>query len=190
MSLRIKSVSDGNGPLFRSGSLRTRHSSCRRPWSSAVGVGLVGESPASRHDRRSRGTQHRNGFSPTDRAAFHASSSCCTRCVQESKSFVESRRNAGRPEVRSGAHRVLRWSSQRPSPDGHAGDRGRERFDASRLPRALGVTPSAVSQQIGNWNARRVTLLRRSTRRLVLTDAGEAFYEGCRSTAAAAAFGA
>jgi LysR family transcriptional regulator, transcriptional activator for aaeXAB operon len=56
-----------------------------------------------------------------------------------------------------------------------------------RASRALGLTPSAVSQQIRQLERETgVTLLRRSTRRLVLTDAGEAFYEGCASMLAAA----
>jgi DNA-binding transcriptional LysR family regulator len=56
-----------------------------------------------------------------------------------------------------------------------------------RASRTLGITPSAVSQQIRRLERETgVTLLRRSTRRMVLTDAGEAFYEGCRSMLAAA----
>jgi LysR family transcriptional regulator, transcriptional activator for aaeXAB operon len=56
-----------------------------------------------------------------------------------------------------------------------------------RASRSLGLTPSAVSQQIRQLERETgVTLLRRSTRRLVLTDAGEAFYEGCASMVAAA----
>ena len=56
-----------------------------------------------------------------------------------------------------------------------------------RASRTLGLTPSAVSQQIRQLERETgVTLLRRSTRRMVLTDAGEAFYEGCRSMVAAA----
>jgi DNA-binding transcriptional LysR family regulator len=56
-----------------------------------------------------------------------------------------------------------------------------------RASRTLGLTPSAVSQQIRQLERETgVTLLRRSTRRMVLTDAGEAFYEGCRTMVAAA----
>lgn len=51
----------------------------------------------------------------------------------------------------------------------------------------LGLTPSAVSQQISRLEKETgVTLLRRSTRRLALTEAGEAFYEGCVAMVAAA----
>ena len=57
-----------------------------------------------------------------------------------------------------------------------------------RAARVLGITPSAVSQHIRKLERETgVTLLHRSTRRLVLTDAGEAFYEGCASMIAAAA---
>jgi len=53
--------------------------------------------------------------------------------------------------------------------------------------RELGLTPSAVSQQIRQLERETgVTLLRRSTRRLALTDAGEAFYEGCSAMLIAA----
>jgi LysR family transcriptional regulator, transcriptional activator for aaeXAB operon len=46
--------------------------------------------------------------------------------------------------------------------------------------RDLRVTPAAVSQQIRQLEEETgVTLLRRSTRQLALTDAGEAFYQGC-----------
>jgi len=56
-----------------------------------------------------------------------------------------------------------------------------------RAARRLGLTPSAVSQQIRQLERETgVTLLRRSTRRLALTDAGEAFYEGCVAMLAAA----
>jgi DNA-binding transcriptional LysR family regulator len=56
-----------------------------------------------------------------------------------------------------------------------------------RASRTLGLTPSAVSQQIRQLERETgVTLLRRSTRRLVLTEAGEAFYEGCAAMLAAA----
>ena len=57
--------------------------------------------------------------------------------------------------------------------------------------RQLGLTPSAVSQQIRHLERETgVTLLRRSTRRLALTDAGEAFYEGCAAMLAGRAVGA
>ena len=53
--------------------------------------------------------------------------------------------------------------------------------------RQLGLTPSAVSQQIRQLERETgVTLLRRSTRHLALTEAGEAFYEGCSIMLAAA----
>ena len=53
--------------------------------------------------------------------------------------------------------------------------------------RILGLTPSAVSQQIRQLERETgVTLLRRSTRRLALTDAGQALYEGCVAMLAAA----
>lgn len=56
-----------------------------------------------------------------------------------------------------------------------------------RASRELGLTPSAVSQQIRQLERETgVTLLRRSTRHLALTDAGEAFYEGCAAMVAAA----
>ena len=61
-----------------------------------------------------------------------------------------------------------------------------ERGSMRRAARALGLTPSAVSQQIRQLERETgVTLLRRSTRRLALTDAGEAFYEGCAAMVAA-----
>ncbi|ABR83352.1 TPA: LysR family transcriptional regulator [Pseudomonas aeruginosa] len=45
---------------------------------------------------------------------------------------------------------------------------------------SLGLTPSAVSQQIRRLESRaQVTLLHRTTRRLTLTEAGEAFYRSC-----------
>src|SRR4051812_11331414 len=51
----------------------------------------------------------------------------------------------------------------------------------------LGLTPSAVSQQIRRLEQETgVTLLRRTTRRLSLTEAGEAFYEGCVAMVSAA----
>jgi DNA-binding transcriptional LysR family regulator len=53
--------------------------------------------------------------------------------------------------------------------------------------RELGLTPSAVSQHVRQLErALRVVLLRRSTRRLALTEAGEAFYEGCAAMLAGA----
>jgi LysR family transcriptional regulator, transcriptional activator for aaeXAB operon len=56
-----------------------------------------------------------------------------------------------------------------------------------RAARELGLTASAVSQQIRRLEQETgVTLLRRSTRRLALTEAGEAFYEGCVAMVAAA----
>ena len=62
-----------------------------------------------------------------------------------------------------------------------------ERGSMRRAARALGLTTSAVSQQIRQLEREAgVTLLRRSTRRLALTDAGEAFYEGCAAMVAAA----
>ena len=62
-----------------------------------------------------------------------------------------------------------------------------ERGSMRRAARALGLTPSAISQQIRQLERETgVTLLRRSTRRLALTDAGEAFYEGCAAMVAAA----
>jgi DNA-binding transcriptional LysR family regulator len=51
----------------------------------------------------------------------------------------------------------------------------------------LGLTPSAISQQIRRLEEEvGVTLFRRSTRRLTLTEAGEAFYEGCAAMVVAA----
>src|SRR5262249_13491635 len=56
-----------------------------------------------------------------------------------------------------------------------------------RSARELGVTPSAVSQQIRRLEKETgVTLLRRTTRHLALTEAGEAFYEGCAAMVGAA----
>jgi LysR family transcriptional regulator, transcriptional activator for aaeXAB operon len=56
-----------------------------------------------------------------------------------------------------------------------------------RTARELGLTASAVSQQIRRLERETgVTLLRRSTRRLALTEAGEAFYEGSAAMVAAA----
>jgi DNA-binding transcriptional LysR family regulator len=57
----------------------------------------------------------------------------------------------------------------------------------SAAARELGMTPSAVSQQIRQLEREtKVTLLRRSTRRLALTEAGQAFYEGCAAMLAGA----
>lgn len=56
-----------------------------------------------------------------------------------------------------------------------------------RAARELRLTPSAVSQQIRQLESETgVTLLRRTTRHLALTEAGEAFYEGCAAMLAAA----
>ncbi len=56
-----------------------------------------------------------------------------------------------------------------------------------RAARELGLTPSAVSQQIRQLEKETgVTLLRRTTRRLALTDAGQAFHEGCAAMLEAA----
>jgi DNA-binding transcriptional LysR family regulator len=57
----------------------------------------------------------------------------------------------------------------------------------SRAARELGLTRSAVSQQIDRLEREAgVTLLRRSTRRLTLTEAGEALYQACTAMVAAA----
>jgi DNA-binding transcriptional LysR family regulator len=62
-----------------------------------------------------------------------------------------------------------------------------ERGSMRGAARVLGLTPSAVSQQIRQLEKETgVTLLRRSTRRLALTDAGQAFYEGCAAMLSAA----
>ncbi len=51
----------------------------------------------------------------------------------------------------------------------------------SAAARRLGLTPSAVSQIIGNLERQTgMTLLHRSTRRLTLTEAGERCYPHCR----------
>jgi DNA-binding transcriptional LysR family regulator len=53
--------------------------------------------------------------------------------------------------------------------------------------REMEITPSAVSQQLSRLEREAgVTLLTRTTRRLALTEAGEAFYEGCAAMVAAA----
>lgn len=50
-----------------------------------------------------------------------------------------------------------------------------------RAGKVLGISTSAVSQHLHRLERElRVTLLNRSTRRVSLTDAGEAFYGGCR----------
>jgi LysR family transcriptional regulator, transcriptional activator for aaeXAB operon len=62
-----------------------------------------------------------------------------------------------------------------------------ERGSIRRAAAELGLTPSAVSQQIRRLEQEvGVTLFRRSTRRLTLTEAGEAFYQGCAAMVAAA----
>ena len=62
-----------------------------------------------------------------------------------------------------------------------------EQGSIRRAARELRLTPSAVSQQIRRLEEETgVTLLRRSTRRLTMTEAGEAFYEGCAAMVAAA----
>jgi DNA-binding transcriptional LysR family regulator len=62
-----------------------------------------------------------------------------------------------------------------------------DRGSIRRAAAELGLTPSAVSQQIKRLEKEvGVTLFRRSTRRLTLTEAGEAFYEGCAAMVAAA----
>ena len=56
-----------------------------------------------------------------------------------------------------------------------------------RAARALGLTPSAVSQQVRRLEHEAgATLLRRTTRQLALTEAGAAFYEGCAAMVEAA----
>lgn len=53
--------------------------------------------------------------------------------------------------------------------------------------RVLGITPSAVSQQIAQLERDcAVTLLYRTTRKLTLTEAGQMFYDGCADMLAAA----
>lgn len=53
--------------------------------------------------------------------------------------------------------------------------------------RGLGLTPSAVSQQLRQLETELgVSLLHRSTRRLALTEAGASFHEGCAAMVAAA----
>jgi DNA-binding transcriptional LysR family regulator len=56
-----------------------------------------------------------------------------------------------------------------------------------RAARQLRMTPSAVSQHVRHLEKETgVTLLRRSTRKLALTDAGQAFYDGCSAMLEAA----
>lgn len=65
--------------------------------------------------------------------------------------------------------------------------RGRAGIDARRRARVLGITPSAVSQQIARLERDcAVTLLYRTTRKLTLTEAGQMFYDGCADMLAAA----
>jgi DNA-binding transcriptional LysR family regulator len=62
-----------------------------------------------------------------------------------------------------------------------------ENGSMSAAARELGLTPSAISQQIRQLEKEsQVTLLRRSTRRLTLTEAGEALYEACTAMRSAA----
>jgi DNA-binding transcriptional LysR family regulator len=57
----------------------------------------------------------------------------------------------------------------------------------SAAARELGMSPSAVSQQIRQLEGETgVALLHRSTRKLTLSEAGAAFYEGCAAMVAAA----
>jgi DNA-binding transcriptional LysR family regulator len=62
-----------------------------------------------------------------------------------------------------------------------------EHRSVRRAARELGLTPSAVSQQIRRLEGELgVTLLRRTTRSLSLTEAGEAFHAGCMAMVAGA----
>lgn len=62
-----------------------------------------------------------------------------------------------------------------------------EQRSMSAAARALGMTPSAVSQQVRQLEREGgVTLLHRSTRKLSLSAAGERFYAGCAAMVAAA----
>ena len=62
-----------------------------------------------------------------------------------------------------------------------------EKSSFSGAARELGITTSAVSQQIRSLeNDMEVTLLHRSTRKLSLTEAGQAFFHSCREMLAAA----
>ena len=56
-----------------------------------------------------------------------------------------------------------------------------ERGSFSGAARDLGITTSAVSQQIRSLEEEMdVTLLHRSTRKLSLTEAGQAFFQSCQ----------
>ena len=74
ISLRMKSVSDGNGPAVSVGV--TAHAAFVFPVvvPPVVVVGLAGVSPHPTIKCRSGGSQHRNGFSPANLIAFHVSS--------------------------------------------------------------------------------------------------------------------
>ena len=62
-----------------------------------------------------------------------------------------------------------------------------EKNSFSGAARDLGITTSAVSQQIRSLeNEMEVTLLHRSTRKLSLTEAGQAFFHSCQEMLAAA----
>lgn len=62
-----------------------------------------------------------------------------------------------------------------------------ERSSFSGAARDLGITTSAVSQQIRSLeHEMEVTLLHRSTRKLSLTEAGQAFFQSCQEMLAAA----
>ena len=62
-----------------------------------------------------------------------------------------------------------------------------EKSSFSGAARELGITTSAVSQQIRSLeNEMEVTLLHRSTRKLSLTEAGQAFFYSCQEMLAAA----
>jgi len=62
-----------------------------------------------------------------------------------------------------------------------------EKSSFSGAARELGITTSAVSQQIRSLeNEMEVILLHRSTRKLSLTEAGQAFFHSCREMLAAA----
>ena len=62
-----------------------------------------------------------------------------------------------------------------------------EKNSFSGAARELGITTSAVSQQIRSLeNDMEVTLLHRSTRKLSLTEAGQAFFHSCQEMLAAA----
>ena len=62
-----------------------------------------------------------------------------------------------------------------------------EKSSFSGAARDLGITTSAVSQQVRSLeNEMEVTLLHRSTRKLSLTEAGQAFFHSCQEMLAAA----